>query len=205
MKKALFVFLALGFGISGTSQAVVVDTISGFASSDIYEATSSEVLTTAVWTDADGAGTIVVTTDPEKTLSSASGPGDGSTFDHDYIFTAISNNLFGISTTTENTILGSIVGFTVSIFDVLSSNVIPVFTDDLADLGDVAKLTVGIDMLAGRTYRINLAGDVAGSSAPDYRLELAVVPVPAAVWLFGTAMLGLFGMRRKAKMQALAA
>jgi hypothetical protein len=38
-----------------------------------------------------------------------------------------------------------------------------------------------------------------------YVMSLTTVPVPAAVWLFGTAMLGLFGMRRKAKMGAVAA
>jgi hypothetical protein len=44
------------------------------------------------------------------------------------------------------------------------------------------------------------------TSARFYLVELnGTVPVPAAVWLFGTAMLGLFGMRRKSKMEALAA
>lgn len=38
-----------------------------------------------------------------------------------------------------------------------------------------------------------------------YLSTVSTVPVPAAVWLFGTAMLGLFGMRRKAKMGAVAA
>ena len=38
-----------------------------------------------------------------------------------------------------------------------------------------------------------------------YLASLTTVPVPAAVWLFGTAMLGLFGTRRKTKMEALAA
>ena len=32
----------------------------------------------------------------------------------------------------------------------------------------------------------------------------ASVPVPAAVWLFGTAVLGLFGFRRKVKATAVA-
>jgi hypothetical protein len=38
-----------------------------------------------------------------------------------------------------------------------------------------------------------------------YLASMTVVPVPAAVWLFGTAMLGLIGLRRKTKMNGLAA
>ena len=38
-----------------------------------------------------------------------------------------------------------------------------------------------------------------------YVTMISTVPVPAAVWLFGSAMLGLFGLRRKSKMEALAA
>jgi len=35
--------------------------------------------------------------------------------------------------------------------------------------------------------------------------NMNAVPVPAAVWLFGTAMFGLIGLRRKSKMEAVAA
>ena len=38
-----------------------------------------------------------------------------------------------------------------------------------------------------------------------YLGSLEAVPLPAAAWLFGTAMLGLFGLRRKNKSKALAA
>jgi hypothetical protein len=38
-----------------------------------------------------------------------------------------------------------------------------------------------------------------------YLASLEAVPLPAAAWLFGTAMLGLFGLRRKNKSKALAA
>jgi hypothetical protein len=39
----------------------------------------------------------------------------------------------------------------------------------------------------------------------DLVIRISAVPVPAAVWLFGTAMLGLFGLRRKSKTGAVAA
>lgn len=44
----------------------------------------------------------------------------------------------------------------------------------------------------------NFNGSYSGSSfGMDLRLELSEVPVPAAVYLFGTAMLGLFGFNRR--------
>ena len=47
------------------------------------------------------------------------------------------------------------------------------------------------------TYRI-LDGSM-------YVTSVTTVPVPAAAWLFGTALLGLFGFRRKSKQEGLAA
>jgi hypothetical protein len=48
----------------------------------------------------------------------------------------------------------------------------------------------------------NLGGTI-GDNA-DYTLNVqspvSAVPVPAAVWLFGTAMMGLLGLRRKSRM-----
>ena len=44
----------------------------------------------------------------------------------------------------------------------------------------------------------NFNGSYSGSSfGMDLRLELSAVPVPAAVYLFGTAMLGLFGFKSR--------
>ena len=39
-------------------------------------------------------------------------------------------------------------------------------------------------------------GVVDGSFA-NYDLEISAVPVPAAIWLFGTAILGLVGFNRR--------
>jgi hypothetical protein len=36
-------------------------------------------------------------------------------------------------------------------------------------------------------------------------MRSTVIPVPAAVWLFGTAMVGFLGLRRKQKLSAVAA
>jgi len=64
-------------------------------------------------------------------------------------------------------------------------------------------LTGLIDMIVG-VNSIELA-ESAANSQEFYVASMTVVPLPAAVWLFGTAMLGLFGLRRKTKMEALAA
>ena len=59
--------------------------------------------------------------------------------------------------------------------------------------------------LWGADYQNSLTNAFSGSYdgstfGIDLRLELSEVPVPAAVWLFGTALLGLFGyQRRKAR------
>ena len=69
---------------------------------------------------------------------------------------------------------------------------------------------------AGDTFRVALFGNLtdAAKTAIDggatvqasYELNVSAVPVPAAVWLFGTALLGLFGFKRKASVsEALAA
>jgi hypothetical protein len=43
-------------------------------------------------------------------------------------------------------------------------------------------------------------GDYDGSKiGMDLRLEMSVVPVPAAIWLFGTALIGFVGMSRRRK------
>lgn len=62
-------------------------------------------------------------------------------------------------------------------------------------------VTLSTLVLAGSVIEIAVDSD----ASQFYVSTLSTVPVPAAVWLFGTAMLGLFGMRRKAKMGAVAA
>jgi hypothetical protein len=45
----------------------------------------------------------------------------------------------------------------------------------------------------------------ADSSPVNFSIATSAVPVPAAVWLFGTAVVGLVGLRRKQKFSAVAA
>ena len=66
--------------------------------------------------------------------------------------------------------------------------------------------TVGPDVTNGLTLQLNVACGADPGCVSDYFLDnisltadVAVVPVPAAAWLFGSAMLGLAGFKRKEK------
>lgn len=54
---------------------------------------------------------------------------------------------------------------------------------------------------AGQYYTIFLGGYMGGgwqSTTDGYSLTISQVPVPGAVWLFGSALVGMIGLRRKA-------
>ncbi len=62
----------------------------------------------------------------------------------------------------------------------------------------------GMGMFAGLT--ISEDNDSSGLRYMDFSYNsVATVPVPAAVWLFGSGLMGLMGMRKKAKLSALLA
>ena len=48
----------------------------------------------------------------------------------------------------------------------------------------------------GVTYSIRLSGSCS-NCAPTGTIDFSIVPIPAAVWLFGSALLGLVGIRRR--------
>lgn len=58
---------------------------------------------------------------------------------------------------------------------------------------------------AGQVYSIYIGGAGVGrwnQNIADYQLNVAAVPVPAAVWFFGTALAGLMGFNRRNKAAA---
>ena len=65
------------------------------------------------------------------------------------------------------------------------------------DAGDNAYLFSGL--LAAGTYTIDVTGLVTGEIAGQYDilLGMSAVPVPAAAWLFGSALLGLMASGRR--------
>jgi hypothetical protein len=53
---------------------------------------------------------------------------------------------------------------------------------------------------AGKVYTIILGGFQGGDwieTRNDYKLTISSVPVPSAVWLFGSALAGLVGLKRR--------
>lgn len=77
----------------------------------------------------------------------------------------------------------------------------------------IAKVTCGVNCLYGDTYSLDYtatvpAGDPSSLGGVQYGLHLTgivgplPVPVPAAVWLFGSGLLGLLGVSRRRKMTA---
>lgn len=72
----------------------------------------------------------------------------------------------------------------------------------------VADVTCAVDCGNGDTYALDYtatvpAGDPSGFGGVKYNLHLegavSAVPVPAAVWLFGSGLLGLVGVARRKK------
>ena len=92
--------------------------------------------------------------------------------------------------------------------DVVGTNLVD-YQLDSGGWISISFMDLSMAVLGGNILELRVhADDLLGDGQEYYLASLtatAAVPLPAAVWLFGTAMLGLFGMRRKTKMEALAA
>ena len=175
----------------GSAQAAVIDTIGGFSNGDTYISQSNSATTTTLLNGVLNASWDA-TIDPEETLSALSGVAP--TFEHEYLFVAISDTSFVISTTSENTQNGSITDFMIEIFQVGMGSI---GSAPIAPItGTQSGASLSFTMIAGEIYRIVLMGTDLGTS-PDYTLQISAIPIPAAALLFGSALLGLFGFGRR--------
>ncbi len=87
---------------------------------------------------------------------------------------------------------GSITGLAADLFDSADALVTALTVTALpGGLGTALSFS---EILANGEYRIHFTGVVTG--APTLQGQIAAVPVPAAVWLFGSALVGVFGVRR---------
>jgi hypothetical protein len=77
----------------------------------------------------------------------------------------------------------------------------PIFSAGESPFTGVFSFTQTVMLTAGTQYFFLLDGikNVAG-----YSLNVSAVPIPAALWLFAPALLGFFGLRRKAQNAAVA-
>jgi len=77
------------------------------------------------------------------------------------------------------------------------------FPQPVYDLGGVTTTTatdsfsLSGDMLFSSAFVAGFAGATVGQDMGDISVTVSTVPIPAAVWLFGTGMLGLIGAGRR--------
>lgn len=73
---------------------------------------------------------------------------------------------------------------------------------DSSGLGPHGGTYLEFEAQANQVYTVLLGGRAGGSwngVKASYALDVAAVPVPAAVWLFGSAMAGMLGLSRRKK------
>ena len=185
--KKLVTSLAIALFLSfGSAQAALIDTITGFSSSDTYTAT---VLTENAILNFSGA------VSNERVISITNW--ESSSFTHDYEFRAVGDSFISIAATTENTFIGFITSFTMAVYDATSYNSGGGSLAFISSSLSGPSGSVGFFMTMGNDYLIRLTG-TSGDDG-NYTLQLTAVPIPAAIGLFGTALIGLSGFNRRRK------
>jgi hypothetical protein len=80
-----------------------------------------------------------------------------------------------------------------SLFDITADSLL---AESSSDLDNTQSLYMRL--LAGRRYELRVTAGETGNFSQDYalawRMEVAPVPLPAAVWLFGSGVAGLIGL-----------
>ncbi len=181
--------------------------------------------TTAAGTTGSGSNTIVDPNDlyvygnafenlTTTLYTPSTGPSAGINFEFydDYVFTIGAGSLSSITSTLQ---LGNIYGINhlqARIYSAASNpsqpvlgtpvgGVIEAWSTSVSGLyGSSLTVVVFDDVLLGAgTYVLELRGAVTGALGGGYvgALDVAEVPVPAAAWLMGSALLGLIGARRR--------
>jgi hypothetical protein len=162
-----------------------------------------------------GPGTINIPANPSSSNygNSFSGPttpfsGVYGFFD-DYIFTISGATANSLSTTIDLGSLLQITNFQERLYNYSTNpgittgpavgGSIDAWTSPIGTFGTVAVLPTTI--LAPGTYVLQMRGTVTGTFGGSYAgtLNLAPVPLPAAVWLFGSGLLGLGSLVRRRK------
>jgi hypothetical protein len=202
MKKLLLIITFM-FSATGIAQAAFIDgetagadkhRIVGFGEGDIFVAQGQPSSTTVSLTDV---GTPVVSSTPLDTTGLADG------FIHDFIFQAVQDTFASITTGVQLSSgqVGSLVTpLIMQVWRIVAGVDILEASANL-DAGVNPTASEAVALMAGETYVVRMSNE-GGSigSAADYTLNvLTPVPVPASVWLFGTALIGFIGMSRRTK------
>ena len=83
-------------------------------------------------------------------------------------------------------------------FDLSNTNINGVSLWDLGSLADMS-LNMSLDNVSGCTQLVGGDVDIQNVRLSNCGFDVTVIPLPPAVWLFGTGLLGLVGMARRKK------
>jgi hypothetical protein len=132
-------------------------------------------------------------------------------FYDDYVFTISGSTVNSVSSTISVGTMLSIDNLQARLYSTSSNPSLPVLgspTGGVIDAwsttyssggGNVTVSVLNATTLSAGTYVLELRGSVSGTAGGSYSgvLNIAPVPVPAAAWLMGSALLGLVGARRR--------
>ena len=194
MKKYLFIYLACFLGFANAAP------IENFTSD--YDVSN--------WTQSPGGGSIDTSGAPASIIeiSSDSGTGLGLPSDTDFTITSLDNGIVTFNWVYNTADQDG------SFYDPFGWLLNGVFTqltiDDLfttqsgtesfaVNAGDIFgfRITSEDSLLGPATVAISNFSAPETPAVPTTPGDVSPVPVPAAVWLFGTGLIGLIGMRKK--------
>jgi hypothetical protein len=142
----------------------------------------------------------------------ASGPSAGINFEfYDaYVFTISGATVNSVSSTITLSNIFSIDNLQARLYNAAGQVALPVlgspvggaieaWSQQVGPGGNVTVAVIDEVLLSAGTYVLELRGSVSGLAGGSYSgvLNVAPVPAPAAAWLFGSALMGMTGLRRR--------
>jgi len=141
----------------------------------------------------------------------AGSPGAGYEFYDDFKFTVAPASANSITSTIDFANILGISGLQVLLYNAALQSSLPVLTTPVGGAIDAWSTPISagpltgtaavlpITNLAAGTYVLEVRGNVTGASGGSYSgtLNIAPVPIPGAIWMFGTAISGLLAARRR--------
>ena len=128
---------------------------------------------------------------------------DPGVVDDVFLFDVVTNGFLSIASATATSIELDLPGLNINIFNI--DNFQFALTDDtgtpltsFANSGESIDLVGIVDGIYGILFQ-GIATGTAGGSVTGIVALVSAVPVPPAVWLFGSALLGLIGVSRTRK------
>lgn len=139
-------------------------------------------------------------------------PGTGYEFYNDYVFTVAPAAANSITSTIDFANILGISDLQVRLYNAALQSSLPVLTAPVGGVIDAWSTPIAtgpitgtaavlpITNLAAGTYVLEVRGNVTGTAGGSYSGTLNVappVPIPGAIWMFGTAISGLLAARRR--------